>query len=136
MTGKQYLPKDRLWKTLLLSGSSFAIVASVHAALRIVSDPGQTIPNPLTSQSFGCLIKTISFAAIQVAVPIAVVAIIIAGVRYIIAAVAGKEGELAKIHKMFFWTLVGTAVVVGSFVLASAAVQLFGGPGQRQESCR
>ena len=143
----KYLFKIRLWKTLLRVGPFSGIIflvpfAVAFAGLTEVGIPtpnptsvSTSIPNPLVSKSFPCLIKTLSLAAIQVAVPIAVVAIIIIGVRYILAAVGGKSGEMAKIHTLLFWTLVGTAVVVGSFVLASAAVQLLGGPAPGQPSC-
>ncbi len=49
-------------------------------------------------------------------VSIAVLFIIYSGFLYVKA--QGKPGELAKAHEAFKWTLVGTAVLLGAWVLA------------------
>jgi len=116
-----------LWKTLLHKAAAFAILISVPLAEVLAVTDTRSIPNPITSRNFPCLVKAITAAAIQIAVPLAVVAIIIAGVRFIIAAVSGNEGEITKAKTMLWWVLIGTAVVVGSFVIANAAVGFLGG---------
>ncbi|MEK7541264.1 MAG: hypothetical protein AAB533_00210, partial [Patescibacteria group bacterium] len=87
----------------------------------------ENIPNPIASKSFPCLVKALSDAAITIAVPVAVVAIIFAGLKFVIAGAQGNEGEIKKARSMLFWIVVGTAVVVGSFVLARVGVDFLGG---------
>lgn len=115
----------RMWKTFLTAGPVFSILVSVQSVFAATQQG--TIDNPITATSFECLIKTITGAAIQIALPLAVVAIIIAGVRFIIAGVRGSDAEITKAKTMLFWVVIGAAVVVGSFVIANAAVQFLGG---------
>lgn len=87
----------------------------------------ENIPNPITSKSFPCLVKALSEAAITIVVPIAVIAIIFAGLKFIIAGAQGNDTQIAAARKMLFWIVIGTAVIVGSFVLAEVGIKLFGG---------
>ncbi|MFY9462834.1 MAG: hypothetical protein WAP52_01470 [Candidatus Sungiibacteriota bacterium] len=121
-----------LWKTLLRSGFVFGILAIVHFALAADSTD---IPNPIAATSFPCLIKTISAAAIQVAVPIAVITIIIVGLRFVFAGLSGNSAKVTEARKLLLNVVIGTAIIVGSFVIASAAVQLFGAPSPGQVQC-
>ncbi len=120
-----------LWKTFLRWGAGFAMLVSVHLAS---ADSG-TIDNPIAAKSFPCLIKTISLAAIQVAVPIAVITIIIVGLRFVFAGLSGNSSKVAEARKLLLNVVIGTAIIVGSFVIASAAVTLFGAPAPGQVSC-
>lgn len=120
----------RLWKTLLPAGFISGIFALAHFAFADTD-----IPNPITAQSFPCLIQTISLAAIQVAIPLAIVTIIFAGVKFILAGVSGNSSKIADARKMLLWAVIGTAIVVGSFAIANAAVQLFGGKAADKTSC-
>lgn len=119
----------RLWKKTLPCGVAFVIVA----AARIASAAGETqatrIPNPIAAASFPCLVQTVSRAAIQVAIPLAIITIIFAGLRFIFAGLQGNQTKIADARKMLLWAVVGTAIVVGSFAIANAAVQIFGGQG-------
>src|SRR3989344_3977932 len=110
-----------MWKTLLTHGWIFSMLASAR-----VASADTNIPNPITSTSFPCLIKALSEAAFTIVVPIAVVAIIFAGLKFIIAGAQGNEGGIKQARTMLFWIIIGTAVVVGSFVLAEAAISFFG----------
>lgn len=115
----------RMWKTLLTRGAVFSMLVSARAFAAEVET--KNIPNPIKSESFPCLVKALSEAAITIAVPLAIVAIIFAGLKFIIAGAQGNDGEIKKARSMLFWIVIGTAVVVGSFVIAEAAVNLFGG---------
>lgn len=115
-----------MWKTRLRQAAAFVILFSVPIS-EVFAESHDRIPNPITATSFPCLVKAITGAAVQIAVPLAVVAIIIAGVRFIIAGVRGSDAEITKAKTMLFWVVIGAAVVVGSFVIANAAVQFLGG---------
>ena len=115
-----------MWKTRLRQTAAFVILLSVPV-LEVFAESHDRIPNPITATNFPCLIKAITEAGVQIAVPLAVVAIIIAGVRFIFAGVRGSDAEITKAKTMLFWVVIGAAVVVGSFVIANAAVQFLGG---------
>ena len=57
-----------------------------------------------------------------IAIPFAVLAIIIAGFRFIVGGMKGNAGEIQKAKTLFFWTIIGTAIVVGAYVIAQVAV--------------
>ena len=122
-----------LWKTFLRRGAGFAMLTAVRAASAASDIDG--IPNPIAAKSFPCLIKTISLAAVQVAVPIAVITIIIVGLRFVFAGLSGNSSKVAEARKLLLNVVIGTAIIVGSFVIASAAVQLFGAEAPGPVSC-
>ncbi len=111
----------RMWKTLLTRGMIFSMLASTHSVL--AQSTSKDIPNPIGVKSFSCLIKALSEAAITIVVPIAIVAIIFAGLKFIIAGAKGDEGGIKQARTMLFWVVIGTAVVVGSFVLAEVGIK-------------
>lgn len=110
-----------VWKNGLRLISSFAIL-SIEAEVF-----AQQIDNPLGVTSFPELIQKITQALIPVAFTVAVVTIIIAGLRFVIAGSRGDEAELKKAREIFWWTLIGTGIVVGSYALASAVYNFFKG---------
>ncbi len=125
------LQKFALWKTFLRHGAVFVMLTG---AQMVFADSG-TIDNPIAAKSFPCLIKTISLAAIQVAIPIAVVTIIIVGLRFVFAGLSGNSSKVVEARKLLLNVVIGTAIIVGSFVIASAAVTLFGAPPPDEVSC-
>ncbi|OGZ97854.1 MAG: hypothetical protein A3J10_04365 [Candidatus Sungbacteria bacterium RIFCSPLOWO2_02_FULL_54_10] len=114
----------RLWKTFLIRG--YILHTLVSASPVFAQTLTDRIPNPIAAKSFPCLVKALSEAAITIVVPIAIVAIIFAGLKFIIAGAQGNEGGIKQARTMLFWIIIGTAVVVGSFVLAEAAISFFG----------
>ena len=108
-----------MWKTLLTRGRVLSIFMSVPAA-----NAAENIPNPITADNFPCLVKALSEAAITIVVPIAIVAIIWAGLKFIIAGAQGNEAGIKQARTMLFWIVIGTAVVVGSFVLAEVGINI------------
>ena len=105
-----------LWKKFLYLGVSFAILSKVQIIF------AATIANPIVSNTFEGLVNSISTQVMYIVTPFAVVAIIFSGLKFITASYSGSEGELKKAKDMFFWVLIGTAIVVGALVLAQAAV--------------
>ena len=125
------LIKSSLWKTFLRWGAGFGMLTGAQI---VFADSG-TIDNPIAAKSFPCLIKTISLAAIRVAIPIAVITIIIVGLRFVFAGLSGNSSKVAEARKLLLNVVIGTAIIVGSFVIASAAVTLFGAPAPGQIQC-
>ena len=99
------------------------MLVTAHAVF--AANEPKNIPNPIVAKSFPCLVKALSEAAITIVVPIAIVAIIFAGLKFIIAGAQGNDGEIKKARTMLLWIIIGTAVVVGSFVLAEVGINFF-----------
>jgi len=127
------LIKYPLWKTFLRNGAGFGMLILARFAYAVADDTD--ISNPIAATSFPCLILTISRAAIQIAIPIAIVTIIIVGLRFVFAGLSGNTAKVAEARKLLAHVVIGAAIIVGSTVLAMAAVQLFGAQAPDQPSC-
>lgn len=83
---------------------------------------GVEYPNPIQAKDFSTLITSIAKAIIEIGVPLAVVALIYAGFKFVYSAATDDPNGIKEAKKLFFWTLIGTAVIVGASALAIAAV--------------
>ncbi len=82
-----------------------------------------TFPNPLgQTKTVTGLIDAVSTAVIMIALPIAVIAIIIVGLRLLIAGASGETGKVTESKTLLWWVVIGTAIVVGSAAIAKAVV--------------
>ena len=88
----------------------------------IAQDSNTTYPNPILATNFSDLILSIANAIIEIGVPLAVVALIYAGFKFVYSAASDDPSGIKEAKKLFFWTLIGTAVIVGASALAIAAV--------------
>ena len=110
-----------------------AIVAYISVPLRVgAADSGCvdgkcTYTNPIGGQndSFTKLLDTVATAIIRVGTPLAAAAIIIIGIRFVIAAASGDQAGISKARTMLWYVLIGTAIIVGSSVIAKAVINLF-----------
>jgi amino acid transporter len=105
-----------VWKTCLFSIFIIPILAIGSATDAAVFD------NPIKAKSFPQLLDAVAKAIITIAVPLAVVAIIIVGLRFIIAGSKGDQSELKNARQIFWWVVIGTAIVVGGALLVRAVV--------------
>lgn len=105
-------------KSALYSVLFLAILLLVSPGLVL----GVTIENPIAAKSFPELIQQIAKAVRLIAFPLAVVAIIFVGFKFVISSARGDEKGLGEAKKMFFWVVIGTAIIVGASVLAEAIV--------------
>lgn len=80
------------------------------------------IKNPLgiTSgiNSIPDLIKKILQIVMEIGIPLAALAIIWAGFLYVTA--QGKEAQIQKAHQAILWACVGTAIILGAYVIVNA----------------
>lgn len=76
------------------------------------------LPNPITASSFQDLIQKILRIVIDIGVPVATLFIIYSGFLFVKA--QGNPEKLKEAKETFFWTIVGTAVLLGAWVLAQA----------------
>src|SRR3989344_8190475 len=89
------------------------------------------LPNPFSGgDSLFALLKTIiNEIILPIGGVIAVLAFIYSGFQYVMA--QGNETKLATAHKSLLYTSIGTAVLLGSWVLANVictTIGLLGGP--------
>lgn len=83
------------------------------------SDP-DTIPNPIRACSFADLIRDLTQIILIIGLPLSALMIIFSGFKFVTA--GGNEEQLKKARSMFFWTIIGTAVIIGARVIAEAVV--------------
>lgn len=109
-------------KNLVFSALLLVIVLSPFLALAQGQDPGGTscppgqLCNPIKVQSFPLLIKTILEAMIKIGIPIIALAIIYSGFLFVSA--RGNSEQLKKAKNALMYTLIGGAVLLGSWTIA------------------
>lgn len=111
-----------MWKIYLLLTSIWVMLSLAPFALAQCATDGDFIPNPIQACSFEELITNVSDYVAKVGGILAVVAIIFVGFKLILASVSSNQAELATAKKMFWYVLIGAAVVVGGAVLVHAVV--------------
>ncbi len=98
------------------SGSNSPPTSSGGNSLPVSSGGSVTVRNPLGVSSFCALIQALLTGAIQIGIPIAVLFIVYAGFKFILA--RGKPEELAKARQNFLWTIIGIGIFLGAWLLA------------------
>ncbi len=79
--------------------------------------PAGQLCNPIGTQTLGDLINKITSAAMKIGIPIATFFIIWSGLKFVMA--RGNETEVTAAKTMFWWTIIGTAVLLAANVLSS-----------------
>lgn len=72
--------------------------------------------NPIGSISLADFIGKIGEAILKVGIPIAAIFIIFAGLKFVMA--AGDEKAIKDAKQIFWYTIIGTAILLGAGVLA------------------
>lgn len=80
------------------------------------------LKNPIDAESFPELLKSITKGLIPLALTLATAAIIWSGFKFITASASGDTSKIKEARATLTWVLVGTAVAVGAYALASAVV--------------
>lgn len=81
---------------------------------------GASFQNPLKSASFEALVQSLANWVAAIALPIAAMFIIYSGFLFVTA--GGNESKLQAAKTTFYWTIIGAAIVVGAWALATAIV--------------
>ena len=96
--------------TIFFASASFAFAACT-------TPTAGTLPNPLNVCSIQDLIFLIAQIATYIGVIAAVIALIWVGFKFIAA--QGKPEELTKARSMFFWIIIGIAVLIGASAIVT-----------------
>lgn len=78
------------------------------------------VPNPINCDTFSCVVQAITAILVNIAIPLAAIFLIYAGFLFVSA--RGNEQQLKSAKDVFWYTIVGTAIVVGAYAIASAVV--------------
>lgn len=103
-------------KNILCLGLILAMLLTAYSVLAL------EIENPIAARSFDQLITSLANAVQFIALVFAPVALVFVGFKFITAASAGNEKGLGEAKTMFWWVIIGTAIAVGSSVLAKIIV--------------
>lgn len=75
-----------------------------------------TFTNPLKATSLYCFVSDILGVVVRIGISIAVLMFVYTGFVFVTA--GGDESKLKKAKDMFLWTVIGTAVLLGSWAIA------------------
>ncbi len=107
-------------QTLIARVSTMAIILWA-VALPVFAQSGCTgnncLQNPLRFDSIQGFIEGVLKAIVLIALPIITAFMVYAGFKYIAA--RGNPGKLGKAHENFLYVLIGTALILGAWVLAT-----------------
>lgn len=113
-------PSRGLWK-IILSGGALGVILGIALPFFTSAIPF-IIPNPTDTKTFFDLVKFVAQAVRTVAVPFAVIVIIVTGFKFIAAGAAGKPDATTQARNTLIWVIAGTAIIVGASYLAELAV--------------
>lgn len=80
--------------------------------------PPPKLDNPITQETLSTFIKSILDIVITIGIPVVALAIIYSGFLFVKA--RGNPEELQKAKSAFMWTIIGAAILLGSWVFAQA----------------
>lgn len=104
----------------------FAILtALLTAGFLIFAFGASALTDPLQGKTFLELLDSIASALITVAIPVAVIMIVYAGVRFLTS--GGNQTAIASAKKTLLWTIVGLAIVLigkGFMTLIQSVLEL------------
>ena len=78
--------------------------------------------NPTTAQNIIEILNVLVAFLLTYGLPFVVVFMVIAGFLFVTA--RGNEEQLARAKTMFFWTVIGAAIIVGAKIIAEAIANL------------
>ena len=94
------------------------LTAQTSKAGDVVVGGGGNGWNPLEKDSFIELINSLASLAMKIGIPVAGIFIIYSGLLFVTA--RGNEEQIKKARQNFFWTMGGTAILLGAKVIVSA----------------
>ncbi|KKR70173.1 MAG: hypothetical protein UU13_C0012G0019 [Candidatus Nomurabacteria bacterium GW2011_GWB1_40_7] len=106
--------KNKNWQKLILFSYIFFTPAFVLYAQGQNPTPG--IKNPVNIDSIPGFIQTILEGALKVGIPVIALAIVYCGFLFVKA--RGKPEEITKAKDALLYTLIGAAILLGSWAIA------------------
>ena len=118
-----------LWKSSLRFVIPFAIILVGFSAFAQEPVPTpSSYPNPIgTTKDILTLVNVLLTYMVKITIPLAGLAVIIAGLNYVLAAASGNSGRITKANQTLVWVLIGTGLVVGALIIAKAVYNFITG---------
>jgi hypothetical protein len=109
--------KKNLYKIILVAFLIMVPVLSFADGQNTTCDPSKgMICNPISQNSFEGFIKTLLEGVLKVGIPVVALAIIYCGFLFVEA--RGKPEKLTKAKSALLYTLIGAAILLGSWAIA------------------
>ncbi|MBI2046366.1 MAG: hypothetical protein HYT28_03035 [Parcubacteria group bacterium] len=118
MTKKTAVINRMFWSVLSAALFLPTIIARAASTGQVPKQSVFKLKNPIGAESFQELIQKMLGVMLDIGVPIATLFIIYSGFLFVKA--QGNPEKLKEAKETFFWTIVGTAVLLGAWVLAQA----------------
>lgn len=99
----------KIYLLLIILGQFFVTFVSAE-------DMNIDITNPISVNSIPDLIQKFLELLLRIGIPLLVIMIIYSGALYILA--RGNQNKITEAHKMLTYTLIGGAILLGSWALA------------------
>jgi hypothetical protein len=96
----------------------WGIISMVLAGPVFAKTGENALTNPLKSETIAQLVENIAALAAKIGIPIAAIFIIYSGLLFVTA--RGNEEQLKKAKTNFMWAMIGTAILLGAWVIAKA----------------
>jgi hypothetical protein len=116
--------KHKAYKRIIIFVVLFAVLSYV-APLGTASVEAAELQDPLKGKTFTDLAQGIVKGIRQIAIPVAVIMILVAGILFMIS--RGDPGRITTAKRMFTYTLVGFAIILmaeGFLALIKSILQL------------
>lgn len=111
--------REKILHTFIFIGLLLVFVLPNLSLAQLSIEPcedGGSICNPISSQSVGELIKKILEGIVKIGMPIVALAIIYSGFLFVFA--QGNSEKLKEAKSAFLFSVIGAAVLLGSWALA------------------
>ena len=105
-------------KTIAFGVASLVLLTPLFASAANCGTNVGGLENPIGYCTLYDFLNALLKVVIAIAFPVIVLFIVFIGFKYIGA--QGKPDELSKVHKLFFWALVGSLIVLGAQALSLA----------------
>ena len=96
------------------------IIEKINDKLRygysVILAQGVTLENPIGANDFETLVSNIAVWVRRISIPIAVIFIVFAGIKFITS--QGNPEKITEARRMLLWTIVGLAIIFigGGFI--------------------
>lgn len=93
---------------------------AIQTLLLLGAMPAYAFENPIKFNTFSQVVLAIADILIKIGVPLAAIFLIYGGFLFVSA--RGNEQQLKTAKDIFWYTIIGTALIVGAYAIASAVV--------------
>lgn len=110
---------------MLTRNIKFFIFSIIYAILGLggevfAAEGVSQLKNPINAGSFDQVVRAFAQLLIKIGLPIAAIFIVWSGFLFVSA--RGDEKKLETAKSTFYWTVIGTALIVGAYAIATAIV--------------